>query len=260
MENRPGAFGTVGLQACANSDPDGYTFCALPVGNLTIIPHYDPSMYARYQTLVPVSELVRGVGVVFANSNVPAKDLREFAELARKKPSGMRYASFGPGSSPQFVFEWLKNSEKIDIQHIPYKGASDALTSVLAGQVDASYAGLGVALAHIRSGALKALAVLGDERTPLLPDVPSMAELGYKFPEMKVWFGLAAPRGTPPEALEAIADAVRIAIKDPDIRAKYLDPEGSRPVGSSPSEFAETIKSEFAQGAELVKQSGVRAQ
>lgn len=171
----------------------------------------------------------------------------------------MQYASFGPGSSPQLVFEWLNKTQNTNIQHVPYKGSQDALTDVLAGRVPVSYVAIGLVLPHIRAGKLKPLAILGHERTPLLSDVPSMAELGFKFPDMNVWFGLMAPSGTPPQLRDTVANAVRAAVNDPELRSKFLDPQAFRPVGSSPKDFADTIRSDSAQGAELIRQSGVRA-
>jgi tripartite-type tricarboxylate transporter receptor subunit TctC len=260
IENKAGAGGGVGLQSCASSEPDGYTFCAVTVESLTIIPHYDPVLYERFKTLVPVTEFARGLGVAYANANVPARDLRELVALARKNPTELRYSSFGAGSAPQLLYEWLKKSENVEIQHVPHKGAQDALSEVLAGRIQASYVAVGLVMPHFKSGALKPLAVIDTVRSPLLPDVPSMTELGFKFPGMRVWFGLAAPQGTPPEMIEIMAKAVHKAVNDPELKSKFLDPQGFTAVGSSPKDFAAKVKAESAEGAELIQLSGVRAQ
>lgn len=134
------------------------------------------------------------------------------------------------------------------------------MTEVLSGRVPLSYVAVGLVMPHFKSGALKALAVIDDKRSPLLPDVPSINELGFKFPGMKVWFGLAAPQGTPQDIVEKIAKAVHTAVNDPELKAKFLDPQGFTPVGSTPKEFAEKVKREFSQGAELIAITGLQAQ
>lgn len=260
IENKPGAGGGVGLQSCATADPDGYTFCAVTVESLTIIPHYDPALYERFKTLVPVTEFVRGLGVAYGDAKFPAKNLREFVEAARQKPGALSYSSFGAGSAPQLLYEWLNKTENVDILHVPFKGAQDALGEVLAGRIPASYVAVGLVMPHFKSGALRPLAVIDDKRSPMLPDVPSITELGFKFPGMKVWFGLAAPQGTPPEIIETMAKAVRAAVNDPELKAKFLDPQGFTAIGSSPQDFAAKVKAESAEGEELIRKSGVRAQ
>jgi tripartite-type tricarboxylate transporter receptor subunit TctC len=260
IENRPGASGGIGLHACATAQPDGYTFCLLTADALTIMPHYNPDLYARYSSLVPVTQFVQAPAVIYASKDLPARDMKEFVALERAKPGSLNYASFGVGSPPQLFFEWLNKNQNVATQHVPFKGSNDALAEVMSGRVHASYVALGLIVQQINAGSLKGLAVLGDERAPLIPNVPSLGELGLDYPLKGTWFGLGAPQGTPAEVLNAIATAVRDAVHAADFKAKHLDPNGYVPVGSSPAEFAETVKAGSARGKEVIAVTGLRAQ
>ncbi len=260
IENRPGANASLGLQACATAEPDGYTLCAVTAEAFTIQPHFDPALYDKYKTLIPVTEFITAPGVIYASPDFSAKDLREVVAIARSKPKDVAYSSWGPASAPQVFFEWLKKKQGVEILHVPFRGSNDALNEVLSGRVQISYVALGLALPHIQSGKLRALAVIGDKRSKLLPDVPSLGELGFDFPYKGAWFGMMAPAGTPLAIREKVAAAVRAAVNDPDFRAKYLDPQDYTPVGDSPEEFAAKIKTEFAHGEEIVRLTGIKAQ
>ncbi len=257
VENKPGASTAIGLQACAISPPDGYTFCGINFESFAIVPHFEPALFERYKSLQPVTQYVSTGGVIYAHPSVPAKDLREFIALARAKPTEFNYSSFGVGTSPQLLFEWLKKKEGIEILHVPFRGAADALNEVISGRVQASYVATGFAIQHINAGTVKALAVLGEERSPLLPNVPSLGELGYPFPYKAAWFGLAAPAGTPDSITETMAAAVRKAVHDPDFKAKFLQPQDYIPVGSSPKEFAAVVRNDNANGREIMRLIGL---
>ncbi len=260
VENRPGASGGIGLQACATSAPDGYTFCLVSADQLTIMPYYNPELFGRYRTLVPVSQFVRAPGVIYAGKDFPGRDMKEFVQIEKAKPGSLNYASFGVGSPPQLFFEWLNKNQKISVQHVSFKGSNDALAEVVSGRVHASYVALGLIVEQIRSGTLKGLAVLGDQRVPLVPNVPSLGELGLDYPLKGTWFGLAAPQGVPPQILTTVANAIRDAVHAPEFKAKYLDSSGYVPVGSSPADFAEMVKGEAARGKEVIEVTGLKAQ
>lgn len=260
IENKAGAGGAIGLQACATSAPDGYTLCAVTAEAMSVTPHFDPKMYERYKTLVPVTQFVTAPGVVYASPSVAPNNLRELVQMAKASPTVLNYSSWGAGTSPHLFFEWLKKKNNVDILHVPYKGSNDALNEVLAGRIQVSYVALGLALQHIEAGKLKPLAVIGDERSKLLPNTPSLGELGFDFPYKGAWFGLMAPEGTPPAILEKVAAAVRAALANPDLRAKVLDPQGYRPAGSTPQDFARMIQAEYAHGAEIMRLTGIKAE
>jgi tripartite-type tricarboxylate transporter receptor subunit TctC len=260
IENKPGANASLGLQACATAEPDGYTLCAVTAEAFTIQPHFDPALYEKYKTLIPVTEFITAPGVIYASPDFPAKDLRDVVAIAKSKPKDVAYSSWGPASAPQVFFEWLKKKQGVEILHVPFRGSNDALNEVLSGRVQVSYVALGLALPHIQAGKLRALAVIGDKRSKLLPDTPSLGELGFDFPYKGAWFGMMAPAGTPLAIREKVAAAVRAAVTDPEFRTKYLDAQDYAPVGDSPADFAAKIKTEFAHGEEIVRLTGIKAQ
>jgi tripartite-type tricarboxylate transporter receptor subunit TctC len=260
IENKPGANGSLGMQQCAQAEPDGYTLCSVTAEAFTILPHFDPSLYERYKSVVPVTEYLTAPGVIYANAGFAAKDLRGVVAAARAKPGELSYSSWGPASSPQVFFEWLKKTQGIDILHVPFRGSMDAVGEVVAGRIPVSYVALGIVVPHIKAGKLTPLAVIGDKRSKLLPDTPSLGELGYDFPYKGAWFGMMAPAGTPMAIRETIASAVRVAVNDPEFRAKFLDPQDYTPVGSNPAEFEAKVKREFAHGEAIVRLTGIKAQ
>jgi tripartite-type tricarboxylate transporter receptor subunit TctC len=258
VENKPGAAGAIGLQTCATAAPDGYTFCAVTAEAMSVTPHFEPQLWERYKSLVAVTELVRASGVIYANPALPANSLPEALAIAKANPTELRYSSWGLGTSPNLLFEWLKKKGNVEIMHVPYKGSMDALNDVLAGRVQLSYVVVGFVLPQIAAGKLKPLAVIGDERSPLLPNVPSLSELGFAFPYKKAWFALMAPSGTPLALREKVAAAVNAAINTPALRTKFLDPQGFQPVGSTPQQLEALLKAEFAHGAEIMRVTGIR--
>ena len=196
FENRVGASGALGLQACATSEPDGYTFCPITAEALAVAPHFDPKLYERYKALTPVTQFVSAPGVVYAHPSFKVSNLREVVAYAKANPTELNYSSWGPGTSPHLFFEWLKKTNGIEIVHVPHKGSIDAVNEVVAGRLQLSYVAVGFVLPQIEAGKLKALAVIGDERTALLPGTPSLGELGITFPYKGAWFGLMAPDKT----------------------------------------------------------------
>jgi tripartite-type tricarboxylate transporter receptor subunit TctC len=259
IENKPGANGSIGMQQCAQADPDGYTLCSVTAEAFTILPHFDPALYERYKTLVPVTEYLTAPGVIYASAGFPAKDLRDVVTAAKAKPGDLSYSSWGPASAPQVFFEWLKKTQNVDILHVPFRGSSDAINEVLSGRIPVSYVALGIVVPHIKDGKLTPLAVIGDKRSKLLPDTPSLGELGYDFPYKGAWFGLMAPAGTPMDIREKITSAIRLAVNDPEFRAKFLDPQDYTPVASTPADFEAKVKREFAQGETIVRMTGIKA-
>jgi tripartite-type tricarboxylate transporter receptor subunit TctC len=260
IENKPGANGSLGMQQCASAEPDGYTLCSVTAEAFTILPYFDPALYERYKTLVPVTEYLTAPGVIYANSSFPAKDMRGLISAAKAKPGDLSYSSWGPASSPQVFFEWLKKTQDIDILHVPFRGSMDSVNEVVAGRIPVSYVALGIVVPHIKAGKLTPLAVIGDTRSKLLPDTPSLGELGFDFPYKGAWFGMMAPAGTPMAIREKIASAVRAAVNDPELRAKFLDPQDFTPVGSSPADFETKMKRELAHGESIVRLTGIKAQ
>lgn len=252
LDNRPGGNNVVGLEACALAAPDGETFCAVSIEVMSIYPHVEPALYARWASLRPITLIARGAGLMFAHPDVPADDLAGFVRWARGR-TDLNYGSFGEGSSANLLYEWLKSREKLDLLHVPYRGAVESFNETAAGRVQVSYIALGFALPHVQANRIKPLAVLGTERSPHLPNTPSLGELGYDYPYAGGWWGLAAPARTPDAIAERMAAAVRAAVRDPEFRGRYLDPQAYEGVGNTPDEFAALIVAERARGLELVR-------
>jgi tripartite-type tricarboxylate transporter receptor subunit TctC len=256
IDNRAGGNGVIGLEACAGAPADGLTLCAVYLEPMSTLPVLDPPQFARFASIEPVSLWVRATGVMYASPASGIDSIDALVKRARATPGQLAYASFGAGTAPHLLFEWLKATQKIDLTHVPYKGSAPAVNDVMGGQVALGYVALGFAVPHIRAGRLKPLAVLGDRRSPLLPDVPALGELALKFPYDGAWFGLAAPRGTAAPIKAFLAARYAAAVNDPEVRGSATM-IGYTPVGSTPEAFARVLEQEREQGAALVKLTGV---
>ena len=252
-ENRGGAGGTVGLEACSKSAPDGYTLCTATIEQTSIRASTEPDQFARYKDLMPITQLVSSQGVLFVNPALGVHDLDGLIRLARERPGKLNYGSFGWGSAPQVVYEWLKAEKGIDIFHVPLKGAGDMMTEIVSGRIDAGFVTVGFAKPYVNAGKITPLAVVGRARSALLPAVPSLAELGFDCPYHDGWFALMGPPGIHKPALDKIVAAVRGVLGDADYKQKFLDPLGYVPIGNSPQAFAATLKDETARFAPLMK-------
>ncbi len=258
LENKGGAAGTIGLETCEKSAPDGYTFCAVTVEQVTSRAWLEPDQWEKYKDLFPVTQLVQSKGVVYARADLPANTLDELAKLAASQPGKLNYASFGWGSAPHLFFEWLNVQKKIDIYHVPMKSAADIMNETIAGRMDLSYVTTGFARPQIAAGKIKALAVLGAKRSPLLPNVPSLGELGLDFPYEGGWFALMAPQGIPAPLMKKFHDAVRTVLASDDYRQKFLEPQAYEAIGNSPDEFAAVLKRDREKALALVKTANAK--
>jgi tripartite-type tricarboxylate transporter receptor subunit TctC len=257
VENRAGGQGVIGLEACANSAPDGTTFCAVNIENMSTVPHVLPELFARYSSLRPVTEIATGQAVLVGSLEVPAgATLREFITWARGRP-GLNYGSSGVGSAQQLVWEWLKAREGLQMEHVPFRGISDAFRELVGGRLHASYGGLALAMPFIREGRIRPLAILGSERVAELPGTPSMVELGYDYPYAGPWWGFAAPGGVPDAIVERLAAATRRVVRDEEFHRRMLAPHFFSGVGSTPQEFAAQITRQREASVELLRLSGL---
>lgn len=257
VENRAGGQGVIGLEACANAAPDGATFCAVNIENLATAPHVVPELYARYASLRPVTEIATGRAVLVGSLEVPAgATLREFIAWARGRP-GLNYGSSGTGSAQQLIWEWLKAREGLEMEHVAFRGISDAFRELVGGRLHASYGGLALAMPLIREGRIRPLAVLGAERVAELPDTPSMVELGYDYPYDGPWWGFAAPGGVPDAIVERLAAATRRIVRNEEFHSRMLAPHFFTGVGSTPQEFSAHITRQREASVELLRLSGL---
>lgn len=258
VDNRGGAGGILGTDMVAKSEPDGYTIAITSAGALAIsfslqekVP-YDSAKNLQAITLVAtVPELL------VTATNVPAKDLKELIELAKAKPGTLNFASSGPGSMPHLAGEMLKIKAKIDITHVPYRGAAPAVNDLLAQQVQMVFLDLPVLLPQVAGGKLKPIAVATTKRVPSLPDVPTTIEAGMPDVQAENWYGMVAAAGTPPAIVAKLHAATVEALKSPDVKEK-LAAQGATLVGNTPEEFAAFIKSEIEKWAKVVKEANIK--
>ena len=260
IDNRGGAGGVVGTEAIAKAAPDGYTIGIASAGAIAIsaslverVP-YDSTKDLTAITLVAsVPELL----VVPAGLNV--NSFAELVAMINAKPGQMNFASTGPGSMPHLAGELLKINGKLNIVHVPYRGAAPAVNDLLGGQVQMMFADIPVLLPHVQAGKLKALAIASKARSPSLPDVKTLGELGLANVDAENWYGMVGPAKMPADIVAKLNAVTVEALKSPDVIQK-LSPQGANLVGNKPEEFAVFIKSEIAKWAKLVEASGAKQQ
>ena len=261
VENRPGGSTIQGTDAVAKAAPDGHTLLLSTDASFSINPHLFAKLpYDAQRDFAPVTMLIVLQQLLVANPGVPANNLKELIALAKAKPGSLNYASYGSGSQPHLSGEMLKNVAGIDMVHVPYKGISLAVPAAMAGEVQLTFSGIASSIGPLKGGKLKAIAIGGAKRSPLLPEVPTFAELGFPEVETHAWFGLFAPAGAPKEALARVYRDAKRLLDDPEFRQKQLIDKGYDVVGSSPEEFAAYLKVDSASRARAVKISGAKAE
>ncbi len=258
VENRPGASGSIAADLTAKAPADGYT---LLVANVTIAM---PALFAKLpydvtRDLTPVSLIAIGPSVLVVHPSVPAKSLEELIALARAKPKALLYGSGGLGNITHLEMELLSSMAKIDMVHVPYKGAAPSITGLLSGEVHLLFASVPSVLAHIRAGRVRPLAVSTAKRNPVLPDVPTVSEAGVAGYDAASWYAMFAPAGVPKATLDVLAKAMGRTMANPDVRKKF-EGDGFEPVGSTPEEFARFLPTEIAKWAKTIEMAGIKGQ
>jgi tripartite-type tricarboxylate transporter receptor subunit TctC len=230
------------------------------MGNLTVNQHlYQKMPVDPQRDLTALTEVVAVHFVMVAHPSLPAKSVKELIALAKARPGQINYSSSGPGGAPHLAGELLKSMAGINLVHIPYKGSGPSFVDLLGGQVSLTMDSLLQALPYVKAGRLKALAVLGSKRSPLLPQTPTVAESGVPGFELTNWFGLVVPASTPRELIARLYGDVSKAIAQPEVRDK-IQSMGADVVGSKPEEFAAFMRSETAKWAKVVKEANIRAE
>jgi tripartite-type tricarboxylate transporter receptor subunit TctC len=253
VENKAGANGAIGAEAVARAEPDGQTLWLTSVGAVAINPSlYSKLPYDMARDFAPISLVVNNVEVMVVNPQNPVKNAAEFIAAAKKDEKLATLASSGTGSIPHFVIEQLADVSGAKLLHIPYKGAAPAITDVMGGQVGAFFGDVPGLLGHIKGGRLKAIGLAAEKRHPALPDVPTLGELGMPGVDSNNWYGLFAPRKTPPAVIEKLNAAVRKALATSEVAGK-LSSTGAEPAASSPQELAALLQRDTAKWGELIR-------
>ena len=258
VENRAGAGGAIGARFVAGATPDGYT---LLVGNTSVFavwPSVSPNAgYDPAKNFAPIAKLTESYQILVVPASSPYRTVREFVDFAKRNPGKLNVAHTGTGGLPHMTVELLRARAGIDVVGVPYKSGGEALTAVLAAQVDATIEGITILLPHIRDGRLRALAVTSRERTPLAPDLPTMIEAGVPDYEVATFNGIAAPAATPPDVVAKLNAAINAGMQAPDIQDR-LTKLGAVAKANSPAEFAAFIAREHAKWSALARSANIK--
>ena len=257
VDNRPGAGANIGAEIVAKSAPDGYTLLILSTIHLINPSLYKNLPYDPITDFAPIGMLAETSQVVLVHPSLPVKSIQELIVYAKAHPGEINYSSAGNGSQPHLSAELFKSMTGINIAHIPYKGAPQAITDLIAGQVSLTFATGPSAVPVVRSGQARAIAVTTTKRMAALPDVPTVAESGVVGYESAGWNGLVGPTGMSPAVIEKLSTALTRILKNPEIRKQMID-QGAEPVILTPGQFAAYIRSERIKWAAVVKASGAQ--
>ena len=247
VENKPGASGHIGAEAVAASPPDGHTLLMSSTASLT------PKNVDKF---APVTLVSASPYVVVVNPKVPASTIAELVAYAKKNPGKLTFGSSGTGAASHLAGELFKSMAGVEMLHVPYKGTGQAVTDLLAGQIDVMSAPGETVMAHVKAGKLHALAVTSAQRATALPDLPTVAESGVPGYEAIGWFGLLVPAGTPRALVERISRDANRVLADPDVRSRMLA-LGAEPSGDTPEEFARFIRADQAKWSQLMRERGI---
>jgi tripartite-type tricarboxylate transporter receptor subunit TctC len=256
IDNRGGQGGVLGTDAVAKAAPDGYTIAISSAGALAISPSMEKVAYDTPRDLAPVTLVATVPEMLVVASNVPAKNIGELIALARAQPGKLNFASSGPGSLPHLAGELFKLTAKIDIVHVPYRGAAPAVNDLLGQQVQMAFLDLPVLLPQIRAGALRGIAIGSPQRAPTAMEVPTTAEAGMPDLRVENWYGMVAPAATPPAIVAALNRIATEAMRDPAVKEK-LASQGAELIGDTPEHFRAFIETEIAKWAKVIKDAGV---
>jgi tripartite-type tricarboxylate transporter receptor subunit TctC len=260
IENKPGAGGSIGADAVAKAAPDGYTLFLGNGSSHGVTPGLYPRLaYDSVADFAPVALISTAANVLVAGAAVPVATFADFTKLARDQPGRVSIASAGNGSLSHHSVELLRSGAKIDLLHVPYKGAAPGVADVAGGQVQAMIINIPTVLPLIKAGKLTALAVTSAKRAAALPEVPTLAESGIAGYETLAWFGVLAPAKTPPEVAAALHREVQKALARPDVK-ETLARLGSEPSGIGPAEFLIFIKSEIAKYGKVIRDAGIKVE
>jgi tripartite-type tricarboxylate transporter receptor subunit TctC len=260
VDNRGGATGIIAFEIAARAVPDGYTVLQAGASGLTTNPHLHAKLpYDAQRDFRLVTQLVATPNMLVVHPSMTARSVKEVVALAKAKPGQLAYASGGTGTSNHLSWEMLKFYTGIELVHVPFKGTGPALTSVLGGQTQMMFSNMLPAMPHVRSGRLVGLAVTSAKRSPAAPDLPTVAETGIAGYETTSWHGVAVPAGTPNAVVKRLYTELRQITQQADVKDRFAQ-DGTQVVGSTPEEYAATVKSESAKWEKIIKAAGIKAE
>jgi tripartite-type tricarboxylate transporter receptor subunit TctC len=253
VDNRAGATGAIGATAVKRAAPDGYTFMVASIGVFAVNPFIQKNLqYDPVKDFDPLTVAVRAPNVLVASPNFPANTVGELVAMLKKTPDKITFASSGAGSSDHLTAALFWQKTGTDGIHVPYKGGAPAITDLLAGHADVSFQNINAVITHIKAGKLKALAITGDKRSPLLPQVPTLAEAGVKDVDVYSWQGIAAPKGLPADVKQKLHAAIVAALNDPENR-KRMEEVGFEIVANTPEQMAQFQAQELARWKQVIE-------
>ena len=257
IENRPGAAGIIAEQALVQAAPDGYTLILVASGH-ALLPHfYDKLPYDTFKDFTPISQIGSSPNMLLVRADSPFKSVSDLIAAARAKPGSLSYGHAGNGTSPYLAGELFKYMAKVNITSVPYKGGAPVLTDLIGGQIPLSFNNIPESLGQVQAGAVRALGVTTAERSPILPNVPTIAETGVAGYDTAVWWGVFAPAGLPAAIQSKLAAACAAAVKTPAMQAK-LQQLGATPIGSTPEALAKATRDEYEKWGPVIKAAGLK--
>lgn len=254
IDNRPGAGGNIAAEVAAKAAPDGYTLLQANVAHAISAALYSKLGYDLLNSFAPVTQLGSIPFVLAINPSLGVSSVRELIALAKAKPGQLNYASSGNGGPSHLAMEMFKSMADVNIRHVPYKGGVSAMTDLIAGQVQMGFFTVAVALPLVAGGRVKVIAIASAQRSPLVPDIPTVAESGLPGHETTTWFGVMVPKGTPAPIVDKLHAVFTQVLKLPDVRERLVN-QGFDVIGSTPGEFGAYIRSELKRWSRVVKAS-----
>lgn len=259
IENRPGANGYTGAQVVRSAQPDGYTLMLGFDGSLVVGPHFFKPPFDPLNDFAPITKLNDAALILAAHPSVKARNLAELIEVSKSRPGGLQFGSSGAGSTTHLAGELLGARTGLKLEHVPYKGGGQAVLDVVGGQIPLILTVIPTVAGFIRDGRLVPIAVSSDQRAPSLPEVQTLIESGVAGFDVRSWFGILAPAGTPRPIVERLQKEIAAVLAMPDVRDKYLK-GGFVPVGNSPDAFAQQMRADSERWAKLVKEGNIKVE
>ena len=260
VDNRGGAGGNIGVDIAAKAPPDGYTLVLGTIGPIAInVSLYKKLPFDPIKDLLPITQAANALNVLVVHPSLPAKTVKDVIAIAKARPGELSFGSSGPGATDHLAGELFKTLTGVNMVHVPYKGGAPAMLDLMAGQVQTVFSTVSTAIGAIKGGKVRAIAMTGDKRFELMPELPTIAQAGVPGFEVRNWYGVFAPAGTSKEIVTRLNSELVKVLQMPDVKSKLLE-SGIEALHSTPEQFATYIQSETKRWAKVVKDSGARAE